>query len=68
MGEEHPARDEPAERLERVLREMEEAGLPRWVIERAVRRAKRKTKLGHSRPPASRPKLNTNPELDAWYD
>jgi hypothetical protein len=56
--------------LEESMRQIENAGIPRAVIERAVRRAKIKTALkSPSRPPlpALRPKLDTNPELDAWY-
>lgn len=64
--------DEPSEPdIEELLREMEEAGLPRSAIEAAVRRAKIKTAIRrkHSAsPPPSRPQLDTNPDLDAWFD
>ena len=65
--------DEPSEDagIEELLREMEGAGLPRSAIEDAVRRAKIKTAIRRNRgssPPPSRPKLDTNPDLDSWFD
>ncbi|HHH28361.1 MAG TPA: hypothetical protein ENK57_08460 [Polyangiaceae bacterium] len=72
MGKQQPADETgPDEGIEQLLREMEEAGLPRVAIEAAVRRAKIKTALRRSRtpkPPPSRPPLDTNPELDGWFD
>lgn len=52
-----------------ALEELESLGLSKAALAVAIRRAKLKTSLAlRKRPPPSRPPLNTNPELDAWYE
>ena len=63
-----PCAPQSEDELEKALRQMEEAGFSRLAVAAAVRRAKQKTTIVKSKAPAARPKLATDPDLDAWFD
>lgn len=55
---------------EEALRELESLGLSKEALAAAIGRAKLKTSLARRRtqPPPSRPQINTNPDLDTWFE
>ncbi|MCA9619782.1 MAG: hypothetical protein KC731_12235 [Myxococcales bacterium] len=64
------SREQPEGSLEDALKELERAGLSRRAIAAAVDRAKLETSRRRSpgkRPPP-RPRLDTDPDVDAWFD